>query len=225
MGWGWGIFFVDCPSLFASIPVCRFFPTARSSVPQTFDSPRCYDPSYSLLGRAFRRWTGDRLQAEALYVVAFTGLALMLLMGHYLGWALLKPYLTGEPSRQLWFWAGQLGSAALWGATGLLGFKPGVTATCTPTTLRLAQGGRTRTVNREAIERASLVSATCYYRHYRRYAATDVFVGRVPDEVLLLHTPEGPVAVGLADSDDRTALLQMLEGAPAPLRGAVPSEA
>lgn len=180
----------------------------------TFQSQSSFDPSYSLLGRAFRYGIGDRLRGEALYIVAVTGLALVLLMTHYLGWALLQPVFTDHPSWQLLFWAGQLASAVIWGVVGLVGLRPGVTVSCTSSTVKLHQGGRTYTVPYDGLDRVVPISATTYHRHYRRYAATKIFVSRVPDELLLLRTPDGPVVVGLPDADDRAALKRHLETAP-----------
>jgi len=175
-------------------------------VPPTFRSPRTFDPRYSLLGRAFWAWTGDRLRGEALYVVATTGLALVLLMTHYLGWALLQPVLTSPPSGQTLFWAGQLVSVLAWAGLGLVGVRPAVTVTCTSAGLELEQGRRSREISYDALEAVETVTATTYHRHYRRYAATAVFVGALQDELLLLRTDRGPVAVGLADPDDQAAL-------------------
>ena len=179
----------------------------------TFQSPRSYHPSYSLLGRAFRTWTKDRLRAEAFFIVALTGLALLLLMGHYLGWALLKPTLTSNPSWQLLFWAGQLASVAAWIAIGLLGMRPGVTVACTPDALEVTQGSRSCTVHYDNIEDVDTISAKTYHRHYRRYAATQVFVSQLPDEVLLLQTPEGPLVLALPNSDDQNDLRTHIETA------------
>jgi hypothetical protein len=187
-------------------------------VTRTFESPRSYDPTYSLLGRLLRSWTGDRLRGEALFVVVLTGLALALLMSHYLGWALLKPVLVENPSWQVLFWAGQLASVAVLGAIGLVGVRPGVTVRCTATGLDLEQGARSRTVSHDAVEAVDTISATRYHRHYRHYAATQVFVGSLSDEVLLLRTPRGPVVISLADPDEQAALLAHVEtaGADAP---------
>ena len=177
----------------------------------TFRSPRIFDPRYSLLGRAFRAWTGDRLRGEALFVVAVTGLAVLLLLAHYLGWALLQPALAGSPSGQTLFWVGQLASALVWAGLGLVGVRPAVSVHCTSAGLELEQGGRHRQVPYDALDAVKTVAATTYHRHYRRYAATAVFVGRLQDEVLLLRTERGPVVVGLADPDDQTALRAHLE--------------
>ncbi len=189
---------------------------------RTFQSSWSYDPSYSLLGRLLRYWTGDRLRGEALFIVALTGLALALLMSHYLGWALLKPVLVDNPSWQLLFWAGQLASVAALSAVGLLGVRPGVTVACTPTGLELEQGSRTRTVDHDAIEQVDTVSATQYHRHYRRYAATDVFVGNLDNEVILLRTPDGPVAIALADPEEQAELLAHLDTVAADVPEPVP---
>jgi len=182
-------------------------------VTPTFRSPRTFDPRYSLLGRALRFWTGDRLRGEALYVVTLTGLALALLMIHYLGWALLKSTLAASPSGQLLFWAGQLTSGLAWAGLGLVGVRPAVTVTCTATGLEIEQGSRRRQMAYDALEEVSSVAATTYHRHYRRYAATTVFVGALQDEVLLLRTDRGPVVVGLADADDQAALRSHVETA------------
>ena len=185
---------------------------------RTFRSARCYDPSYSLLGRALRRWTGDRLRGEALFLVALTGLALILLMAHYLGWALLQSYLAEQPTRQLLFWTGQLASGVVWAGVGLVGFRPNVTASCTSTALRLEQNGRTRTVPYDSIEEARVISAMRYHRHYRRYAATSVFVGRLADDVLLLRTERGPVIVGLVPAEAHEELQTQIESSRTTLR-------
>lgn len=202
-----------------AIAACR---TSVPAVSRTFHSPWSYDPSYSLLGRLVRFWTDDRLRGEALFIVALTGLALALLMSHYLGWALLKPMLVNNPSWQLLFWTGQLASVAVLGAVGLLGVRPGVTVACTPAALELEQGSRSQKVPYDALEQVDTVSATQYHRHYRRYAATDVFVGTLENEVVLLRTPDGPVAIALADPEEQAELLAHLDSAAADVPEPVP---
>lgn len=188
----------------------------------TVQSPRCFDPSYSLLGRAVRAWTGDRLRGEALFIVLLTGLALALLMSHYLGWALLKPVLANSPAWQLLFWGGQLVSVVLLALLGLVGVRPAVTVVCTPTALDLKQGECTRTIRYDEIEDAEMISATAYHRHYRRYAATDVFVSVLGEEVLLLRTAEGPVVIALPDPEDREAVRAQIGAADADVPASVP---
>lgn len=189
---------------------------------RTFESPRSYDPTYSLLGRLLRSWTGDRLRGEALFVVALTGLALVLLMTHYLGWALLKSVLVENPSWQVLFWAGQLASVAVLGALGLVGMRPGVTVDCSPEGLDLKQGSRSRTVPYDALTAVETISATRYHRHYRHYAATAVFVGAPSGEMLLLRTARGPVVISLADPEAQAALRTHVETAEADAPEPVP---
>ncbi len=196
-------------------------PSAIAVTP-TVQSSRCFDPSYSLLGRAIRAWTGDRLRGEAFFIVVLTGLALFLLMSHYLGWALLKPVMANNPSWQMLFWAGQLASVVLWGGLGLVGFRPAVTVTCSPTTLTLEQGGRSRTVPLDEIEQVHTVSAMAYHRHYRRYAATEIFVSTLGEEVLLLRTSDGPVVVALPDPEDHETIRAHLEPADVSVSEPVP---
>lgn len=177
----------------------------------TFKSPPSFHASYSLLGRAFRAWTGDRLKGEALYIVALTGVALVLLMSHYLGWALLKPLLTNNPSWQVLFWGGQLASVLLWAGVGLIGFRPGMTVNCQSDGIEIEQGDRSHSVTYDEISTLEMIPATRYHRHYRHYDATRVFVTQFAEEVLLLRTPSGPIVIGLPDADDLVALQAHIE--------------
>lgn len=194
------------------------FPAAHRCVlvTRTFESPSSYQPRYSLLGRAIRGWVGDRLQSEAVFIVALTALTLALLMSHYLGWALLKPYLTAHPGWQMVFWGAQVGSGLLLAGIGLVGVCPSVQVRCSSDTVTVRQGDRSRTLSPASIDDVSLVSARRYHRHYRRYAATQVFVSHLPDEVVCLRTDDGPVIVALADPADQSALLDRLHELRAP---------
>lgn len=183
---------------------------------RTFESPPSYQPRYSLLGRAIQTWVGDRLRSRALFIVVLTGLTLGLLMSHYLGWALLEPYLTAHPKWQTIFWGVQIGSVLLLAGIGLVGVCPSVRVTCSPDAVTLRQGNRMRTLPAASIDEVSLISARRYHRHYRHYAATEVFVSHLPDEVICLRTDDGPVIVALADATDQPALLDHLKEIRAP---------
>jgi hypothetical protein len=179
-------------------------------VTRTFESPSSYEARYSLLGQAIQAWVGDRLQSEAFFIVALTALTLALLMSHYLGWALLKPYLTAHPEWQMVFWGAQVGSALLLASISLVGVCPSVQVTCASDTVTFRQGDRSCTLASTSIDDVTLIPATRYHRHYRRYAATQVFVSDLPDEVIRLRTDDGPVIVALADPADQSALLEHL---------------
>ncbi len=195
--------------------------SSAATVTRTFRSPRTYHPSYSLLGRAVRAWVGDRLRGEALFIVVLAGLTLAVLMAHYLGWALLQPMLATQPSWQILFWGGQVLSGVVLAGVGLVGFRPAVRVECGPATVTLTQGACRHTVPYASVGAISVVSARRYHRHHRRYAATRIFVSRIPQEVLLLRTDEGPVVVALGDAEAQAALFEHLEAAcsssPAPV--------
>jgi hypothetical protein len=161
----------------------------------------------------------DRLRGEALYLVSLTGLILAVLLAHYLGWALLKPVLTAHPTWQAVFWGGQVASVLVLLGIGLVGFRPPVHVTCGPETVTIRQGDRRRTLSASALEDVSLISAQDYHRHYRHYARCQVFISALPDEVLCLHTADGPVIVAMPTPESQAALLDHLKG----LRAAAPA--
>lgn len=178
----------------------------------SFYIPRRFHPGYSLLGRWLRRATGDARQAEALLIVALAGLLLLLAGGQTLAWTFLQDTLKAAPRspEATAFWLAQFGMALGYVLFGLLGFQPPITITCTPSKLTLRQGARTLVLPYHAITSAVLVSALHFHRHWRRYAATHVFVNRIPDSLLLLRTTSGPVVLGLS-AEDQAALLEHLE--------------
>lgn len=179
---------------------------------RTFHTSRSYHPSYSLLGRLVRAATGDRLRTEALFVVILTGLVLLLLLTHYLGWAMLQPVFTGPDGTdwQITFWIGQVASVLTLGLLAGIGFRPGLTVECGPDAVHLSQGRQTLSLPYSAIGETALISARQFHRHYRLYAATRIFAGTIRAEVLLLRTDNGPVVVALDRLDDQVALRGLL---------------
>lgn len=176
---------------------------------RTFSSPAAYHPSYSVLGRAIRSRVDDRLRGEALFIVVLAGLILILLAGHYLSWVFLEPLLADHPTWEGWFWGGQVITALAWAALGLVGVRPGVQVICTDDVIEVTQGSSTLKIPRSSLSNVDRISSTRYYRHYRRYAATRVFVSQCPDQVLLLRTETGPVIVALP-KETQTALFDHL---------------
>lgn len=185
---------------------------------RTFRSSRTFDCSYSLLGRLVRAWTGDRLRGEALFIVVLTGLGLLLLLAHYLGWALLQPVLTGEGAEaaQLQFWTAQVVSFLVLLAIGVLGLRPPVHARLDDDGLHLSQGNRHLHLTLDDVHDVCVIDARRFHRHYRRYAATRIFASRPGASVLLIDTDGAPVIVALSSEDDQTALRDALQkGTPA----------
>lgn len=165
---------------------------------RTFHAPRRFHPGYSWLGRWLRRRT-DRRQGEALHILIVTALALVLLLAHYVIWTLLYEPFATSPSMEWIYWSVQLGLLGTLGAVCLVGTRPALTVTCAPQSLVLVQGTRTCSIPYDTITLVHSITAQRFHRHERRYAATDVFIGALHDEVLLLRrTADGPVVIGLS---------------------------
>jgi len=146
-----------------------------------------------------QRRLGDARRAEALFLVALSMIALGLLLAQFLAWMWFQPAILADPTgpTAIAFWLSQVGALMLCLFTCVVGFTPAVVITMTPTALHLRRGRRERTLRYDEITSVESISALRYYRHYGRYAATDAFVNRLTPEVLLLHTLDGPVALGL----------------------------
>ncbi len=173
---------------------------------RTFHVPPRFHPAYSLLGRGLHRLVGDARRAEALFLIALSMLALGLLLAQFFAWMGLQEAIQAEPLGPVAvaFWLGQIGAVALCVLTCVIGFAPGITVTLTPTHLHVRQGRHERALPYEAITATESVSALAYHRHYRPYAATQAFVNRMTPQVLLVHTPEAPIALGLPPEDHDT---------------------
>lgn len=175
---------------------------------RTFETPRSYDPVYSLLGRSVRAWVDDDLRGEALFIVVLTLFAVALLMSQYLGWALLKPILSEQPNWQLVFWGGQVTSILVLTGVGLVGFRPPIRVECATDGIRLEQGDRSCTLARTDVQEVDNLSPTEYHRHYRRYAKTQAFVTARPEVLLLFQNDRGPIIIELPDEAARMQLIE-----------------
>ena len=146
-----------------------------------------------------QRRLGDARRAEALFLVALSMIALGLLLAQFLAWMWFQPAILADPTgpTAIAFWFSQVGALLLCLFTCVVGFTPAVVIVVRPTMLHLRRGTRERTLRYDEITSVESISALRYYRHYGRYAATDAFVNRLTPEVLLLHTLDGPVALGL----------------------------
>lgn len=184
---------------------------------RTFHAPRRFHPGYSWLGRWLRRRT-DRRQGEALHILIVTTLALVLLLAHYVSWTLLYEQFARSPSLEWVYWSSQLGLLGVIGAICFAGMRPALTVTCSPQSLVLEQGTHTCSIPYDAITSVQSITAQRFHRHERRYAATDVFIGALQDDVMLLCLMDGGlIAIGLP-SEDLNALQDRLETARRPVR-------
>ena len=142
---------------------------------------------------------GDARRAEALFLVTLSMLVLGLVLAQFLTWMWFQPPILADPAGPvaIAFWLSQVGGLMLCLFTCVVGFTPAVVITMTPTGLHLRRGAHERTLPYDEITSVESISARRYYQHYGRYAATDAFVNRLTPDVLLLHTLDGPVALGL----------------------------
>ncbi|PEN12776.1 hypothetical protein CRI94_12210 [Longibacter salinarum] len=149
--------------------------------------------------------TGDRLRGEALFILTLTTLVMGVLIAHYLGWALLQPMMTGSDTStwQIGFWLAQVGSVAFLLLIGGIGWRPEVIATIDTEAglLSVEQGNVSASVDVDDIQDVSVVSARQYHLHYRRYAATKPFIGKLGDEVVIVRTTQGPLAISIDDAE------------------------
>lgn len=146
---------------------------------------------------------------------------------HYLGWAFLQEAILKDPDgpTALRFWIAQVGSVLFVVGACLIGFRPAllVRASRDDDMLRLEQGTDRLSLSLDAIDQVAAIDTRRYHRHYRRYAATRVFAGRLPDTVVLLTTTDGPVVVSLASADENRDLLRILQTEHAPVAESTPA--
>ena len=195
------------------------------SVPrrQTFVIAGSFDPTQSLLGRAIGSRIADRQQASSVYILVATTIAAFGAVGSYALWAWLYPTVLADPrgSVALVVWTVQVLAPIGFIGTSLIGFSP-------PAEIELGSTTRIRKGDVEFAApfrdlRVSEISLALYYSHYRRYARTRSFVGRLTeDKLLLIETPStGPIALEL-DANGREAFIDAHAARPrAPRRSVV----
>lgn len=129
------------------------------------------------------------------------------LIGHILLWTLWRPVGT------MAWWTGGIEAmlVVLGAAMTLAGKEPAITVRCGAQACHLRQGTRRLTVPYASIAEIETVGARRFHRHERRYAGTQVFVNRVPEEVLLLHTDDAVVALGLTTPAERETFREVME--------------
>ncbi len=161
--------------------------------------PPRFHPAHSLLGGGIRRFVRDPRQAEALFLLSLSAIALALILTNFLAWTWLRPAVLGDPrsSITLVFWTGQITGVLLFVLTCVVGFAPAAVIKPGDTHLILRQGRRTAALPYASITQVVSVSALCYYRQYRPYAATQSFLNRVTPDVMIVWADGVPYAIGL----------------------------
>lgn len=166
-------------------------------MPLRFAIPRSLYPPAALLGQLIRRVARDARQAESLYVVAAALVLCVGMLASQWGWIAFGT----DPDTAVAYFAAQVVGGALLVGTCLVGWRPHVVVTAHERKLDVQQGAEALSLHYGRIASVERITADAYHRHWRRYAATRAFVGRLPDELLLLRTVAGPVVLGLTAPD------------------------
>ena len=179
-----------------------------------------------MLGRWLRRAIGDERRAEAYFILVLSGLIVGVILFQYVAWAWLGATILADPtgSVAVAFWLMQLGSVVGSVLLAVVGFQPAIRIVATPAGIQLQQGKTVIALHPEDITSVETISALTFHRHYRRYAATRSFVNRIEDELLLLHTSDGPLVLGLSAAD-HARLLPHLKTPPRPVFAEEPAHA
>ncbi len=186
-------------------------PDLAAPVPFAVTIPRAFHPPSSALGRWVRCRARDARHAESLFIVAAALVLTVATLASQWSWILLGEAAPGDALALGVLAAHGLGGGLLaWGC--LWGWKPAITVTADSEALEARQGSDTLHLGYGAIDRAERITAEAYHRHWRRYAATRAFVNRLPDDLLLLRTDDGPVVLGLAPADLDRLEARLAEG-------------
>lgn len=180
--------------------------------PITFQIPRVFHMAHAPLGRLLRARTADRRLAESRFILIVVFVVLGLMLVNQFAWAFVRAEAVANPQgpEAIGFWLSQIALGLVFLVTCVIGFKPRFTATLTDSGLELRDKRHLHEVPYAEIESVDVVSALDFHRHYRRYRQTRVFVNRLGNEVVLIRTTNGPVVVGMPESD-RQAFKSQLE--------------
>ena len=150
-----------------------------------------------------RQWIPDRQQAEAVYLVVFPSLTLLLVLAQYVVWTWVDPVMEADVTRPatLRFLAAQVLGAATLLLLGVVGFVPAVRVTVQDSRIVLHQGRRSCAVSLDQIRSYVIVAADRYHREYRPYEAIDAYISRMPSEIIMLDTAQAQIAIGLRSTD------------------------
>jgi hypothetical protein len=172
----------------------------------TFTAPARFDARCSLLGRCWLRSTGDRQRAEGYYLISAVLLAAAYLVAGGLLWSLAE---RGAMTALAVFGV-QAACGALLFAGAFLGWRAPVRAACEGRRLVVRQGRREREVPYAEVTAAACVPAGRFHRHEARYAATDLYLGRVHETILVVRLRGGSVvALGLPPGEQLGLLRHM----------------
>lgn len=173
--------------------------------------PGAWDPTASLLGRGLKQLDPDELRAEATFYVAAVATVAGYLVLVFLGWAWINwdgPPAEVEVSR---YWMLQsLGLVAVV-ALAWVGRQRGVEVVLTDEGIRIEQGSAASLqIPYSEIDHGERIPNIRFHQHYRLYAETRAFRGRVPEKMVLLKTTAFPVVLGIRPAEQALFLERVL---------------
>lgn len=168
--------------------------------------------AYSPVAKLIRKYVPDTLRAENLFILVSASIIIALMLANQVAWALIRNEVMAQPTGDvaIAYWLFQLGFAAVFFFTCIVGFKPATTITCTKTAINIQQGSTNISVPYQAISTVKTVSDVTFHRHYRLYKNTFAFVNEPQKEMVLLNTAQHPVVLGLKAAD-ATDLMQHID--------------
>lgn len=173
--------------------------------------PGAWDPTASLLGRVLKQMEPDVLRAEATFYVAAVATVAGYLVLVFLGWAWINwdgPPAEAEVSR---YWMLQSLGLASVVALAWIGRRRGVEVFLTDEDIRIERGAAAPLlIPYGEIEHGERIPSLRFHQHYRLYAETRSFRGRVPEKMVLLKTPAFPVVLGIRPAEQALFLERVL---------------
>lgn len=161
---------------------------------------RAFYPPAAPLGRWVQRRARDARQAESLTIIAIALVFTAATLASQWSWILLGEAAL-DSALALWVLVAHVVGGGLLGWLCLWGWTPAITVEAEADGLEVTQEESVLSLAYETIDHTERITADAYHRHWRRYAATLAFVNRLPETLLLLRTPSGPVILGLAPAD------------------------
>ena len=172
---------------------------------QRFSSQASWRPMNSVLALFIRRVCDDRRQAEAWFLIVLSTVVVLSVIAQFLAWSLWHERIATS-----WFWSAQVTSAVLVLTVGMLGFAPGVTASVGAAALRVTQGRRSVNIHYSCVRSCTIVSAEDFHRVHASAVVWDRFIARMPEDVLLIESDAGRIAVGIS-SDAHVTIESLID--------------
>ncbi len=166
-----------------------------------FHIPGAWDPAESVLARLLRRRDPDTLRAEATFYVVAVGAVFGYLVLVFVGWAWINRNGVPGESEAATYWIAQASGLLLVTLFAWVGRRGATRVEITDQGVRIQNGGSELHIGNAEILEISRIPNLRYHQHYRRYARTRSFRGKVPPNLILLRTESFPVVLGIRPAE------------------------